>query len=95
VLQTTGLIGFVSFRGQIVSVPQQQIDVLELLLARKISCCLHRFLRVGQRVRIRGGCLHGLEGILSQNDERNLVISIGAIEHALAIKIEGYELELI
>jgi transcription antitermination factor NusG len=95
VLQTPGLIGFVSFHGHLVSVPQTQIDVLELLLARKISCSLHRFLKVGQRVRIRGGCLHGLEGILSQNDDRNLVISIGAIEHALAIKIEGYELELI
>jgi hypothetical protein len=50
---------------------------------------------VGRRVRIRGGCLDGLEGILEQNQEKSLVISIESIQRSVAIKIEGYELELI
>ncbi len=81
--------------GQAVSVPQKQIELLELLLARRVPCSLHPFLKMGQRVRIWGGCLHGLEGILSQTDERSLVVSIESIQRSVAIKIEGYEIELI
>ena len=95
VLQTAGLISFVSRHGQAVSVPQKQIELLELLLARRVPCSLHPFLKMGQRVRIRGGCLHGLEGILSQTGERSLVVSIESIQRSVAIKIEGYEIELI
>ena len=49
--------------------------------------------KVGQRVRIQGGCLQGLEGVLAQSEERRLVISIESIRRAVAIEIEGYELE--
>jgi hypothetical protein len=49
----------------------------------------------GQRVRIRGGCLQGLEGVLLQHEEGKLVISIESIQRSLAIEIKGYELELV
>jgi hypothetical protein len=52
-------------------------------------------LKVGQAVRIRGGCLDGIEGILEQSGDRNLVISIASIQRSISIAIEGYELELI
>jgi hypothetical protein len=56
---------------------------------------LSPFLTTGQRVRIRGGCLDGLEGLLQKNDAKRLVISIESIQRAVAVQIEGYELELI
>ena len=46
-------------------------------------------------MRIRGGSLDGLEGILAQRGDKNLVISIESIQRSVAITIEGYELELI
>jgi transcription antitermination factor NusG len=92
-LSTTGVIGFVDFQGEAPSIPQNQIEQLQLLLSRKVPCSMHPFLHVGQKVRIRGGCLHGLEGILSENDTRHLVISIESIQRSIAIEIEGYELE--
>jgi transcription antitermination factor NusG len=95
VLHTGGIIGFVSFGNELVAIPVKQIDDLKMLLAQKVPCSLYPFLRVGQRVRIRGGCLDGLEGILDQHQEKNLVIAIECIERSVAIKIEGYELELI
>ena len=52
-------------------------------------------MKAGQRVRVRGGCLDGLEGLLLQHDEGKLVISIESIQRSLAIEIKGYELELI
>jgi transcription antitermination factor NusG len=95
VLRTPGVLRFVAFGGEATSVPGKQIEHLQKLLEHKVPCALHAFLRVGQRVRIRGGCLDGLEGILEQSREKKLVISIECIERSVAVQIEGYELELI
>jgi len=92
-LQTTGVIGLVSFSNEASPVPDKQIDDLRTVLAQKVPCALHAFLSLGQKVRIRGGSLDGIEGILTQNGERNLIISIAAVGRSIAIKIAGYELE--
>jgi len=94
-LHTGGVIGLISARGVAIPIPAKQIDDLQRLLSQKVPCSLHAFLKVGQHVRIRGGCLDGLEGILEQRGEKNLVISIESIQRAVAVTIEGYELELI
>jgi transcription antitermination factor NusG len=94
-LHTEGVIGVISVKGVASPIPAKQIDDLQRLLSQKVPCALHAFLNVGQRVRIRGGCLDGLEGILEQRAEKNLVIAIESIQRAVAITIEGYELELI
>jgi len=95
VLKTAGLIGFVNFGGIVAPVPAKQVEDLKLLLREKEHFSLHPFVRAGQRVRIRGGCLHGLEGVLLKHEKEKLVISIEAIQRSLAIEIEGYELELV
>lgn len=95
VLQTAGVIGLIGFAGQIIPIPAKQIGDLQRLLLQKVPCALHPFLKVGQRVRIRGGCLDSLEGILDEHGEKSLVISVDSIERSVAIRIEGYELELI
>jgi transcription termination/antitermination protein NusG len=94
-LQTAGLIGFVNFGGTPASVPPTQIEDLRLLLREKVSCSLYPFMEVGRRVRIKGGCLNGLEGVLAQHDEGKLVISIDSIQRSLTIAIQGYELEAV
>jgi len=94
-LRTAGVIGLIAFAGQVVPIPTKQIDNLQMLLSQKVPCSLRSFLKVGQRVRIRGGCLDGLEGILDERGEKNLVISVDSIQRSVAIRIEGYELEII
>jgi transcription termination/antitermination protein NusG len=94
-LHTDGVIGLISVKGAAVPIPAKQIEDLQRLLSEKVPCSLHAFLKVGQHVRIRGGCLDGLEGILEQRGAKNLVISIESIQRAVAITIEGYELELV
>jgi len=94
-LHTEGVIGLIGVRGEATPIPAKQIDDLQKLLSQKVPCSLHAFLKVGQRVRIRGGCLDGLEGILAQRGDKTLVISIESIQRAVAIAIEGYELEMI
>jgi transcription termination/antitermination protein NusG len=95
VLRTVGMIRFVRFGGVITAVPAKEIEDLQLLLQKKGLFSLHAFARTGQRVRIRGGCLHGLEGILVEHEKDKLVISIQSIQRSLAVEIQGYDLELV
>jgi transcriptional antiterminator RfaH len=93
VLQTAGVIGLVSTSGEPVPVPQEQLEQLRQLLRHKGPCSLQPFLRTGQRIRVRGGSLDGVEGILVDSGGKSLVISIDCLQRSVAVRIEGYELE--
>ena len=94
VLQTHGVAGFVGINGCGTAIPDGQIEDIRTLLASKVPFQEQPFLRVGQRVRIRGGSLDGVEGILSaQNEDRSLVISLEPIQRSLSVRIQGYAVE--
>jgi len=95
ILNTQGIIRVVTFAGEAASIPSKQIEDLRRLLASNSPCTLHAFLKIGQKVRIRGGCLDGIEGILAESGERKLVISVASIMQAVAVQIDGYQLELV
>ena len=90
--QTPGVIGLVGDHGKGIPIPDYQIEEIKHLLERKVPFAEHPFLKVGQRVRVVGGPLDGIEGILvAGNGRRRLVISVNTIERSLAISVEGYE----
>ncbi len=94
VLQTHGVAGFVGINSCGTPIPENQIEDIRTLLASELPFEEQPFLRVGQRVRIRGGALDGVEGILSaQNDDRSLVISLEPIQRSLSVRIQGYTVE--
>lgn len=95
VLRTPGVVRFVGMGLAAAIIPSKQIEDLQQLLSSHVPCSLHAFLKQGQRVRIRGGCLDRMEGILEQSDEKKLIISIQCIQRAIAIEISGYSVELI
>jgi transcription antitermination factor NusG len=95
VLETVGLDGFVSFGGIVMPVPSKQIDDLQLFLRQKAPFSLPSPVQEGQRVRLLGGCLHGLEGIFLKHDKETLLISITSVQRSLAIEVSGYDVELI
>jgi transcription antitermination factor NusG len=95
VLQTAGLIGFVSFGGTVIPVPVKQLEDLRLLLLQRQPCSLRPFEQSVQRVRLRGGCLDGLEGVLLRHESGTVLISIEAVQRSIAVETRGYELELI
>jgi transcription termination/antitermination protein NusG len=94
VLRAHGVAGFVGINGTGIAIPESQIQDIRTLLASKVDFEEHAFLRVGQRVRVRGGSLDGVEGILAaQNDDRSLVISLEPIQRSLSVRIQGYTVE--
>jgi transcription termination/antitermination protein NusG len=96
VLRVDGVFGLVGARGEGVPIPDQQIDAVRSLIDGQLPWSSHPFLKIGQRVRIRSGALHGVEGVLVQrNGDRTLVISVDAIQRSLAVRVEGYEVEAV
>lgn len=96
VLRTEGVVNFVGTHGQGVPIPEKQIEHVQTVLSSKVPFENHPFLKVGQRVRIRGGSLNGTEGILvGQNGDRMLVISVELIQRSLSIRLQGYDVEAV
>jgi len=94
VLRTLGVISFVGVHGNGTPIPASQIEDLRTAIVHHIPLDPHPYLKVGQRVRVRGGCLDGMEGILSvKAGARRVVISIDTIEKSLALSVDGYDLE--
>lgn len=94
VLRTDSVLGLVGTQGLGTPIPNEQIDAIRTLVSEQLPCCSHPFLKTGQRVRIRGGALEGIEGILlSRNGDRRLIISVDAMQRSLAIQVEGYDVE--
>lgn len=94
VLSTPGVVGFVGREGLGTSIPDEQIESLRTVFREKIPCTVHPFLNVGRRVRIRGGSLDGIEGILvGRNQDQSLVVSVELLGRSLSIRAEGYDVE--
>lgn len=94
VLRTSSVTGFVGVRGMGIPIPENQIAAVESILEQKLQCRPFPFLNIGQRVRIRGGSLEGIEGILTEiKGDLSLVISVELIHRSLAIRVAGYRIE--
>lgn len=96
VLCTYGVVGFVGAGGKGIPIPDRQIEAIKTLLSNNIPCVNYPFLKIGQRVRIRGGCLDGIEGVLvGCKVDRSLVISVEVLHRSLALRIAEYDVEMI
>jgi len=96
VVRTSGVVRFVGIQGNAIPIPDKEIDDIQTLLSTDIPFGLFPFLHAGQKVRIRGGYLDGVEGILTKkNADQSVVVSIALIQRSLAIRVTGFDLETI
>jgi len=96
VLKTPGVLAFVGKNSEAVPIPEQEIEQVRTVVTQKVSFGPSPFLKVGQRIRIRGGALDGMEGVLSsQKGQAMLIISIEPIQRSIAVSISGYEFEAV
>ena len=94
VLRVGGVLSLVGSHCEGTPIPDAQIDGVRALLEGSLSWSPYPFLKIGQRVRVRGGVLEGVEGILlSRNGNQTVVISVDAIQRSLAVRVEGYQIE--
>jgi transcription antitermination factor NusG len=96
ILRNAGVIGFVGNERGAASIPDQELSSVRLLLANGISYASHRYLKVGQRIRVTDGALRGLEGILVRIGNKNgLIVSIDLIQRSLVIQLQGFAVQTI
>jgi transcription antitermination factor NusG len=96
VLKISGVVQFVGNRTGVVPIEDKEINDVRMVLEQKISCSPYPFLNVGQRVRIRGGSLDGVEGVLVKRASTSkLVISVELIQRSLALEVHNFDIEAI
>jgi hypothetical protein len=84
----------VTFNGSLAHVPNQQIRYLRKIAEQHSPWLPYRFVADGPRVRIRGGHLDGLEGILATDKAgMKLVISIESMQRSIAVSLEACDFE--
>ena len=88
-----GALGFVGPNNQGIPIPDAQIENIRTLMAGNVLLTPYPSLKVGQRVRVRGGVLDGIEGILATKGDRRLVVSVDSINASFSINLEGYDVE--
>jgi transcriptional antiterminator NusG len=94
VLRTSGVISFVCARGFGVAIPEVQIAGVRSVIEHRLCANPCSFLDVGKRVRVRGGSLDGVEGILlGLKGDETLVISVQLIQKSLTISVTGFKVE--
>ena len=89
VYKTNGVVKFVSFEGQPVSIPQKQIDILRLLInsSTDIEVSSENFAK-GDNVEVVSGALAGLTGELIKIGTHNrFVVRIDRLDQNLILKI--------
>jgi transcription antitermination factor NusG len=94
VLSLPGLVRFVTSGRELVAVPDLEIEMVRTLIQSDASYEPGPFPVVGERVRICGGCLQGMEGILvDQTGREEIVISVGALQRSLKVLLGHYRVE--
>src|SRR5207245_479297 len=64
ILKTPSVLGIAGIAGKPIPLDEHEIIAIQRIDLSKLSASPHPFLRVGQRVRLEGGALDGLEGIV-------------------------------
>jgi len=89
-----GVLSILSSRGSGLRISDHEIEALRKVLTQSRPWRSYPFPKVGQRVRVRGGAMDGVEGLfLAENGDRSLVISVDAIQRSIALRIDGYDVE--
>lgn len=95
VLSTSGALCFVGNERLGTPIPDEEIESLRTAIRERIPYALHPYVSAGKRVRIRGGSLEGIEGILErQGADQSLVLSVELLQRSVSIRVDGYDVEL-
>jgi transcription antitermination factor NusG len=91
ILRTNGVTGFVGARGVGTPIPDGEIEALRRIIKQQVAFEPYPYLKIGERVCIRGGSLDGIEGMLTAiNGDQSLIVSVDLIQRSIAIRITGY-----
>ncbi len=93
VLELPGVAALVTFQGRPAPLPELEIEALRRGLEQEVYAEPHPYLRVGHKVRVRGGPLAGTEGILLRKKDRlRVVISLEVLMRSIAVEVDAADI---
>ena len=96
VLQSPGVLSFVTFQGHPVPLEDSEIQSLAIGLEAGLRAEPHPYLRPGRRVRVLRGPLANIEGTLIRRKERfHLVLSIDLIMRSVLLEVDEADVRAI
>jgi transcription antitermination factor NusG len=89
VYRTAGVVKFISFEGQPVAIPQNQIDNLKLLINSdaEIEVTTDKF-EQGDHVEVVAGSLVGLTGeLIKRGGKKRVIVRVDSLDHNIIVTI--------
>ncbi len=93
VLEIPSVVRLVGFNGQPCALADEEVEALRNGLSQQLGMQPHPYLTVGRRVRIKGGPLAGLEGILlRKKGNLRIVLSIDLIMRSIVVDVDAADI---
>jgi transcription antitermination factor NusG len=91
VLMTPSVMDIAGIAGKPIAIDDDEIGAIQRIHRSGLGAAPHPFLRAGQTVRIEGGSLDGLEGIIIEDARRRnrLVVSVTLLQRSVAVEIDN------
>ncbi len=89
VLNTYGIVRYVTFEGKAVPIPDKQIDLIKNLLEQDVEVeVLEETLEPGAKVEVKFGTLIGLTGeLIEHKGKQKVVVRLEHISHSLVVTL--------
>jgi transcription antitermination factor NusG len=89
VLTAPGVLSIVGVGKKLLAIDDQEIATIRTLLNSRSPVAPHPYLKAGQRVRIEGGALTGVEGLLvAVRNEYRVIASITILQRSVSVEID-------
>jgi transcription antitermination factor NusG len=90
ILKTPSVMRVVGIGYTPIPIDEQEIAAIQTVVKAGLGTVPHPFMRVGQRVRIEGGSLYGLEGLITDLRRRDrLILSVTLLQRSVAVEIDS------
>src|SRR5436189_3666179 len=90
ILKTPSVISIVGIGPVPTPVDECEIAALQRAVASGFGLSPHPFLQIGQRVRINGGSLDGLEGLIADvRKQDRLILSVTMLQRSVAVDVDS------
>lgn len=92
IVRLPGVVRFIGFDGTPAPIPEGQVEALRHAMKSGSPFEQHRYLQVGQHVKVCRGPLQGTEGILVRcKGAYRLVLSIDLVQRSVAVEVDVSE----
>jgi len=95
ILKTESVVRILSNDGKPATIPDEQINAIQILMKNGIAATPYPYLKEGMKVRVANGPLIGIEGILikTKPNKHRLILSVDLIQESVSVEMDELDVE--